>query len=742
MLQSFISFANPSIVPEKSLTDTVDLGITYKNGEDIKPLRANFIVTNNDINELRIIDGAGTSAIFSIDGLDQTFRQFKDEFNAFPITVSNINPVNTVFVQYLFPQVSIDPNNKNQCKYIVGLINSDSKIVYQDTFYIIARKTNKYVGGYEEKINFDSVYIGNQFKISKKWYVRNVWNTPQRLFKDEFKLISSKLTDPEITLNRLTNDIILAPDRDAIDWEINYSPLDTKYDEAIYKLYYYPYESQGNTNDIDSVQTSITGVGVNQKLKVVKVLTGQSLTQTDDKINIDLGTMRPNDKQIISIIIDNIGNFPTGFKSEHIYNNRDDKIVINNGISQSKTLQPTLSDTINIEFTAGSGGDVNFKYEFESDLLDRKILGAQKINSLFDINFTGVVKQPRIVFNRDSVDFGAVTISNNGNCESSVTQQVVVRNVGNDNLEIYNILTDDNTNYIITFNKSLLLPLDTAIITITYEPKTSGINNAELLFISNKLEPQDTTYVNLLGRGVPQTEMKIQIDTVKSFPGTQILVPILVEKSKIVNANSYSDILKYNRTMLQFIEPIFANTATLATSLDTKFQLNSDGNLEINIKRQSEEDFLESDTLVILKFDTFLGNSEYSYIDFINTKIGNKNCEQLFDIIPKRGVYMTDSVCGLEFKAYDGDAKVNIISISPNPIINFSKVMIHTPVNMNLDIKLIDMLGEVKLQLENYNLKSGKNIINLNLENIPNGVYNILLYKNRFVTNRTIVINR
>ena len=741
LLQSFTAFAFQSIVPEKSLTDTVDLGITYKNGEVIRPLRANFIVTNDNDNELRVVDGA-TSAIFSIGGVDQTFRQFKDDFNTFPIVVNKLNPVDTVFVQYLYPQVPIEPNNKNQCKYIVGLTNSDNNIVLLDTFFIIARKTNKYVGAYEEKIDFDSVYIGNQFNITKKWYIRNVWTTPQRLFKDEFTLLSSKLTGPEITLKRLDNDIVLAPDRDAIEWGINYNPLDTKLDEAIYKFYFYPHESEGNIKDIDSVQTTITGVGVSQKIKVVKILTGQSLTQTNDKINIDLGIMQPKQKQIVSIVVENIGNYPIGYKNENIINNRDDNILIVDGINQSKHLLPSQADTIKIEFTSGSGGIIDFKYEFESDLLDRNILGAQKINSLFDIDFTGVVKQPKIAFNRDSINFGAVTISNKVNCNSYVLQDIVIRNVGNDNLEIYNILTVDNINYSVSFSKSLLLPLDTAVITVKYEPKTSGTSNTKLLFITNMSIPNDTTFLQLLGRGVPQTEMKIQIDSVKSFPGTQILVPILVEKSKIVNANSYSDILKYNRTLLQFVEPIFDNTATLATSIDTKFHLNQDGNLEIKIKRQSEEDFLESDTLVILKFNTFLGNSEYSYIDFIDTKIGNKNCEQLFDIVPKRGVYLTDSVCGLEFKTYDGDAKVSIVSITPNPVLDYSKLTVHTPVDMTLDIELINMLGETKIRLKNYSFTNGNNSLYLNLKDVPNGVYNLRLYKNRLVSSKTIVINR
>jgi len=200
----------------------VDLGITYKSGTELRPLFANFIINNDTDKRLRITDQNQTSAIFAIDGSgDQTFRQFIDDFNPFPIVVSPNKKVDTVFVQYLFPGVINEIENVNKCKYVCGLLDDDDNMVLQDTFTIIARKTSKFVGAYEERINFDSVYIGNQFQVSKKWYIRNVWTTPQRLFKDEYKLISSVITGTEITPQRLGNDIILAPDRKSIEWNFN-----------------------------------------------------------------------------------------------------------------------------------------------------------------------------------------------------------------------------------------------------------------------------------------------------------------------------------------------------------------------------------------------------------------------------------------------------------------------------------------------------------------------------------------
>jgi hypothetical protein len=734
--------AEPTIRPENSLTDTVDLGITYKSGATQTPLIANFKINNDTDKRLRITNQDLTSAIFAIDGSgDQTFRQFIDDNNSFPIVTDPNNRVNNVFVQYLFPNVINEIENVNKCLYVCGLLDDDDNMVVKDTFTIIARKTDKYVGAYEENINFDSVYIGSQFEISKKWFVRNVWETPQRIFDDEYKLISSVITGTEITPQRLGNDIILAPDREAVEWNFKYRPLDTKLDEATYKLYFYPFESEGNTDIIDSVQTRITGVGVNQKLSVISVLSGHNLIYSNNKYSINLGNLRPGDKEIVSFVIQNDGNFPIGNKKESFSNSRDDIITLLDGIGSNKHLYQTQADTIDIEFVAGSGGDISFKYTFESDLMDRRIAGAQRTNSMFEVNFSGSVRQPIILLNKDSIDFGSVTISTDINCNSFVSQTLQIKNIGNETLSIFNVIPQDLVNYSIQYIKSELAPLDTSIITISYEPNLPGNHRNELLVITNANTPFDTSYVQLIGRGVPQADLMLKIDSVKSIPGTEILMPIIIEKEKIVNANNYTDVLRYNRTLLQFIEPIHMNTASSSASIDTRFNLNQGGNLEVNIKRQSEENFLESDTLVILKFATFLGNAKYTSIDFTDSKFSNRNCDRLFEIKPHRGIYEIDSVCGLDFKLYDGKG-VDIAYIAPNPIDSRSTVSIYTPVDMTLDIQVINTLGEIEIDWTNTKLNQGNNEIEIDFSSLANGVYNIILVQNRVITNRTIIINR
>ena len=741
LFQSYNTNANPVIRALNTYTDTVDLGITYRNSSKSIPLRASFELYNDTDNEVRQINGNQTSAIFSIDGgMDQTFLQFTDDINSFPKILNPNNIRDTVEVQYLFDQAIPEVRKKSSCLYIAGLLNNSDEIIVKDTFVIIARKTDKFVGSYDDDINFDSVYIGNQYSISKKWYVRNVWTTAQRIFEDEFELISSNLTDDEIIVERLKSDITLAPNRESIEWEIEYNPLDTEPDEAVYKLYFYPFESEGNTDDIDSVEARISGVGVEQKLEIIDVLTGQFLTNQNDRYNIDLGVMRPGEKQLISVVVQNNGNFPIGSKSNNFITNRNDIGLLQSEIATSRNLQPTLADTIDIEFTAGTGGTIDMVYQFESDLLDRNIAGAQRKDALFEIHFSGTVKQPRIAINADSIDFEAVAITNSGDCQTIVEKQIVITNLGNENLEIFNILVEDLQNYDVYYSKSVYEPLDTGVVTIYFEPDVSGSHNSKLKIISNNKKPNDTTEVKLMGIGVPRAEIELKIDSVKSFPGTEILVPIIVEKEKITNATTYTDIIRYNRTILEFVEPIYENTASVSPSLANQFNLNQNGHLNVKLMRQSEEPFAESDTLVILKFNTYLGDFEYSYIDFIESKIGNRNCEELFNINRNRGYYQTDSVCGLEFKVFTENPFVEILGTSPNPTDGNVNIDINTPVEIDVDLKLLSPLGSVIWEKKELHLEPGENKFNYTFNNLKSGAYHLVMYKGRVLDSVKLIV--
>ncbi len=740
-VQSYNISAKPEIRVLNTYTDTVDLGVTYRSGSTSIPIRASFELYNDSNQEVRQINGNQTSAIFSIDGgMNQTFLQFTDDINSFPKILNSNNSTDTVFVQYLFDQAIPEVRKKSSCLYIAGLLNNNDELVLKDTFVIVARKTDKFVGSYEDNINFDSVYIGNQFSITKKWYIRNVWTTPQRIFDDSFELISSNVTDEEIKINRLEDDITLSPEREAIEWDIEYTPIDTKPDEAVYKLYFYPFESEGNTIDVDSVEANITGVGVKQKIDIINVLTGQFLTTTNGSYDIDLGEMRPGEKQLISVVVQNNGNFPVGSKSNSFITNRNDSGLLKDGISFNQNLLPTLSDTIDIEFTAGTGGTIDMIYQFESDLLERGIAGAQRKNALLEIHFSGIIKQPRIAVNTDSIDFEAVAITNSGDCQTIVEKQIVITNLGNEKLDIFNILVDDLQNYSVYYSKSVYEPLDTGIVTVYFEPDVSGTHDSKLKIISNNKKPDDTTEVKLMGIGVPRAEIDLRIDSLKSFPGTEILVPIIVEKEKISNATTYTDLIRFNRTILEFVEPIYNETASVSPSLGNRFNLNQDGHLEVNLMRQSEELFAPSDTLVILKFNTYLGDFENSYIDFVDSKIGNRNCDELFNINKNRGYYQTDSVCGLEFKVYTDNPFVELYGVSPNPSSGNVEIEINTPTEIEVDLKLLSPIGSVIWEEKDLMLQPGENKFRYDFDVFKSGAYHLILSKGRVLDNKKLLI--
>jgi hypothetical protein len=89
-----------------------------------------------------------------------------------------------------------------------------------------------------------------------------------------------------------------------------------------------------------------------------------------------------------------------------------------------------------------------------------------------------------------------------------------------------------------------------------------------------------------------------------------------------------------------------------------------------------------------------------------------------------------------------GAEGVDIAYISPNPIESVSRVSIYTPVEMTLDMQIVNTLGGIEMNLRNTKLKKGSNEIEIDFSSLSSGVYNIMLVKDRIITNRTIIINR
>ena len=74
-----------------------------------------------------------------------------------------------------------------------------------------------------------------------------------------------------------------------------------------------------------------------------------------------------------------------------------------------------------------------------------------------------------------------------------------------------------------------------------------------------------------------------------------------------------------------------------------------------------------------------------------------------------------------------GDALLIQLKIYPNPASNLLNVEVEAGKSSVMDIEMVDMLGVVHLKTTAGTLKAGYNKFQVNISNLPDGVYFILL---------------
>ncbi len=88
------------------------------------------------------------------------------------------------------------------------------------------------------------------------------------------------------------------------------------------------------------------------------------------------------------------------------------------------------------------------------------------------------------------------------------------------------------------------------------------------------------------------------------------------------------------------------------------------------------------------------------------------------------------------------DKKAIIEEVFPNPAASNSRMLLNLPANGVVKVEIVDVLGNIKLSINKGTLVKGKNIIDLNLSVLANGIYRINLYYNDALETKQIIINK
>ena len=710
-------------------SEIINLGPVYV-GDTIN---AKFKVENYSEQIYYIYEVKPTFGIFRSpkEVIPDEFLSYRTNNTNFPIQVVDKSSIE-IGIQYKADtNLVVYPLGWYHADLLIGMASEpDTNVVIDRTFQLITKKSKLFVDGYQDRIIFDSTYINPPLPQTKDWKFKSIYKDSLQIVNQKFKLLSAKITENEFIPEFFDINPLFLRKYDALNLRIGYQPRNIGLDSGQVEMHYL-------NNDIDEfAYVYVVGVGVKQKIALVN----SNYTFISD--TIFLGNVPANKDLLINFDLINSSNFALNLISEKFVNQNPDNVQANLEILKKMQSNNTFIDSGSIERVELKAfikdrGNFELKYIIESDI-ENRFLYVPTYAKYKEIIIVGRAVEPKIQTISDTVDFEKVYLYL-PYCQSRKDTNILIRNIGNDTLRINKIeimLQKPMPAFSCSNNEITINPNETAKIQLSFEPYLPQIYSANLVLHNNSSAPNYT--LSLKGTSITPAVAKLYIDTFHIRPGSLLNVPIKTD-SNIVFANNFSDTLYYNRSILHYIGYTIENTASQQPLENLDISETIDGKLAINIRKPNKTTFLPYENLIILKFNTFLGNSPSTNISFSNPQLGNEYCERSLNLIKENiinGSVILDSICGIDQKAYP------IIVQSVN--YKNEKIEFHYEVlsKISFSYQIYDAIGNQiysKLATE-YQPNSYFDIINIS--NLPHSIYFIVLkVNNNYSTIKFINLN-
>ncbi len=691
-----------------------------------------FVLKNIGSGELRMLNVSPSIEIFaSPDALTEfEYLRFSPHSPALPfnLNTSDRRSENLVIKYTPLPDLIAEPIGRKTAMMKLGLVDpkDTTKIIVQKTFKLITKKTVKFIDGFDDIILFDSVFVNSPLVQVKKHIVRNTQNFPIKIVASKDSLITQKFADKEFMFEEKNYPFSLLPKKSNLVYEISYNPIDLGPDTAIFRVYFIPREDL-KPDSIDFCSVRVIGCGVKQNLE----LTYSNYDFVRDTIFLEDIQTRKNTRVFFKL--KNSGNIPYGAANQYLWDN------INNKISRFATISkpfpiahllPEKEYEMSIDINPAQRGFFSLKYTIENDFPTRNLFGYKSSDTKREIYIIGRAIEPEIFTSMDTIDFGNVFYSADieGNCPSSKDTTIRVLNIGNTKLYVSQIIIEDNDKFFVSKNEMIIDSNSYENLTFTFQASyPPGVYYSRALLINNAVPPKDTLIIILKAASVPPIFAQLSIDDkIKSKPGRIIDIPILLScehYKPTIYAKYYQFELAFNPTILKYLGKKTQGTASEGATVT----INDDIRGKLIIQANSDIFLLPKDTLLLLRFKTYLGDNQVSELALQNVVFGSDNCKKIYDLIILNGKYSLDSICGLPLKINPINFnKPTIISIFPNPVIANLNVLVNSSKNFSLlQVKIINSYGQMVYEKETSLKPDNIDIIDIDVNQLNAGVYAI-----------------
>ncbi|MDR0927862.1 MAG: hypothetical protein LBO69_08885 [Ignavibacteria bacterium] len=661
--------------------------------------------------------------------------------NFFPLILNDSTPNAVLRIRFKAPES--DEKGRKEARLILGFLDANDPAndtpLQSDTFVLVGKNTLLDIDGYDDFVYFDSIFINQLTPIQQEWRVRNTSKGLLNATSQSFTLLSQPIVGNEFAVEEKNYPLTFYNGNADIyhSWKFYYQPKDTQADSSLLKLLFVA--SDGVT---DTAKVKLYGIGVSHSLHPVAYTNCDVHFGMDDEVGravdtIDIGKVRVGNSKRCKITLRNDGNIDYGINSQAIYDEVEDIPLTDKSFtlltpfcSNNTTLHISDTDTLEIEFTPDRKGAFIARYVINNNFKERGIKSNDKRDYRKTILLSGTGVMPILVLATDTIDFGSVSYANaSQTCLSQKDTLISLQNAGNSELIISSITTTDGS--FIVNPTELHIPENSQtqiLLTFVATPPERDVTG-KLLFTDNA---GHTDTLTLLAKTLPPIEAKLTLPKLHNKPGTLLEVPVMLTRSTnnaavADYASSYSFLLRYNRTILNY-----DNYITLATASEGCYILVSDTTigelpmLQIQAYREYGT-FYPNDTLLILQFRTYLGSADNTEIAVQNAKVGISNvCDDYMKLDVTNGLYSIDSICGLPYKHYNISGIPFGAELTNNYVNSSIEFAFSIPYNANLTLQICNTLGEVLLE-NHYALQEGQSNRTMDVSKLNSGIYIALI---------------
>lgn len=665
--------------------------------EDSLETRFSFI---NDGNFPAYVDYVSPTIIIRRGVNEQIVQEFR-QFEQLTVPQGNVVeiPADSIFnilISYNPDRLSIAPLGWQEAHLDLAMTSDPNltDILTEKRFRLRAKKTRLYLDSYEDTLRFDSVYVNPTSIKEKSIRLKSTWRDNISVFSQSVDYLSPVTSEPEFDIEIYDVTPEFPKKYQIVDWPVRYFPVNRGVDSAFFEVNFKPLPNQF-PDSIDRIPVWVTGIGVEQELRI----SNSNYDILGD--TIDVGNIRVDVTNNIFGTITNSGNIPFGFDEELLFDattQQETKIIsIANSLLDENDLPPNGNVSFELNITPNQIGYFLYEYRIISDIIDREIHGVPASNTYKSFFIKGNATLPRLSLPADSINIGSIVL-NTVECPTIRDTLVQISNSGNEELIIRSIEMEPPfpASQFNVFPKSLIIPpnADTNI-RITFQSGSDNIGEhvAKIIFNLNVDPPNDVEELTITATGLPPVKAELSLpNDLKAKPGTVIRMPLLLKNggsSPSVFGKSFDGELRYDSTLL-----VYRNRISLNTAFEGSGIIISESPGTLNISAVNESFFQESDTLLILEFDTFLGFRPATELTLNEVFISDGDCPQILNLTINSGEFRTDSVCALDDIAIPvpfGEFDFSIIS--KNPIDDDISLYFKLPFATEVSLEVFDIFG-------------------------------------------------